>query len=132
MKNIVKTIVCVAMALLMMWGVWSWWDVVSSNTPTSNRELSKYNFFVLLTDSQEEKEVVESERKDCAYIECTTEASVLFCTTDGHLWELRVAEPADWNIQEDYVITFDTMETAEKEDDRIVAVSVLQELKSHG
>lgn len=128
MKNIVKTIVCVVMALLMVWGVWSWWDVVSSNTPTSNKELSKYNFFVLLTKSEE----VESERKDCAYIECTTDASVLFCTTDGNLWELRVAEPADWNIQEDYVITFDTMETEEKEDDRIVAVSVLQELKSHG
>lgn len=131
MKNIVKTIVCVAMALLMMWGVWSWWDVVSSNTPTSNRELSKYNFFVLLTDSQEEEEV-ESERKDYAHIEYTTDASVLFCTADGELWELRVAEPADWNIQEDYVITFDTMETEEKEDDRIVAVSVLQEMKSHG
>lgn len=128
MKNIVKTIVCVAMALLMVWGVWSWWDVVSSNTPTSNRELSKYNFFVLLTKSEK----VESERKDCAYIECTTDASVLFCTSDGELWELRVAEPADWNINEDYVITFDTMETKEKEDDRIVAVSVLQELKSHG
>ena len=131
MKNIVKTIVCVAMALLMMWGVWSWWDVVSSNTPTSDRELNKYNFFVLLTDNQEEEEV-ESERKDYAYIECTTDASVLFCTTDGELWELRVEEPADWSIQEDYVITFNTMETAEKEDDRIVAVSVLQELKSHG
>lgn len=130
MKNIVKAIVCVVMALLMVWGVWSWWDVVSSNTPTSTRELSKYNFFVLLTNSQ--KEEVESERKDCAYIECTTDASVLFCTTDGELWELRVAEPADWNISEDYVITFDTMETEEKEDDRIVAVSVLQELKSHG
>lgn len=128
MKNIVKTIVCVAMALLMVWGVWSWWDVVSSNTPTSNRELSKYNFFVLLTKSEK----VESERKDCAYIECTTDASVLFCTSDGELWELRVAEPADWNINEDYVITFDTMETKEKEDDRIVAVSILQELKSHG
>lgn len=128
MKNIVKTIVCVTMALLMVWGVWSWWDVVSSNTPTSNRELSKYNFFVLLTKSEK----VESERKDCAYIECTTDASVLFCTSDGELWELRVAEPADWNINEDYVITFDTMETKEKEDDRIVAVSVLQELKSYG
>ena len=128
MKNIVKTIVCVVMALLMVWGVWSWWDVVSSNTPTSNKELSKYNFFVLLTKSEE----VESERKDYAYIEGTTDASVLFCTTDGELWELRVAEPADWNIDEDYVITFNTMETEEKEDDRIVAVSVLQELKSHG
>lgn len=131
MKNTVKTIVCVAMALLMMWGVWSWWGVVSSNTPTSNRELSKYNFFVLLTDSQEEEEV-ESERKDCAYIECTTDVSVLFCTSDGELWELRVAEPADWNINEDYVITFDTMETADREDDRIVAVSILEELKSYG
>ena len=109
-------------------GVWSWHDVVSSNAPTSNRELSKYNFFALLTKSEE----VESERKECAYIESTTDASVLFCTTDGELWELRVAEPADWNISEDYVITFDTMETEEKEDDRIVAVSVLQELKSHG
>ena len=128
MKNIVKAIVCVAMALLMVWGVWSWHDVVSSNAPTSNKELSKYNFFVLLTKSEE----VESERKDYAYIEGTTDASVLFCTTDGELWELRVAEPADWNIDEDYVITFNTMETEEKEDDRIVAVSVLQELKSHG
>ena len=128
MKNIVKSIVCVAMVGLLMWAVWSWHNVVSSNAPTSDKELSKYNFFVLLTKSEE----VESERKDYAYIECTTDVSVLFCTTDGELWELRVAEPADWNISEDYVITFDTMETEEKEDDRIVAVSVLQELKSHG
>ena len=119
MKNIVKAITCVVMVGLMVWGVWSWHDVVISNAPTSNRELSKYNCFVLLTKSEE----VESERKECAYIESTT---------DGELWELRVAEPADWNINEDYVITFDTMETEEKEDDRIVAVSVLQELKSHG
>ena len=128
MKNIVKVITCVVMVGLMVWGVWSWHDVVISNAPTSNKELSKYNFFVLLTKSEE----VESERKSYAYIESTTDASVLFCTTDGELWELRVAEPADWNISEDYVITFDTMETEEKEDDRIVAVSVLQELKSHG
>lgn len=128
MKNIVKAMACAVMVGLMVWGVWSWHDVVSSNAPTSNKELSKYNFFALLTKSEE----VESERKECAYIESTTDASVLFCTTDGELWELRVAEPADWNISEDYVITFDTMETEEKEDDRIVAVSVLQELKSHG
>ena len=128
MKNIVKAMACVVMVGLMVWGVWSWHDVVISNTPTSNKELSKYNFFVLLTKGEE----VESERKDYAYIKGTTDASVLFCTTDGELWELRVAEPADWNISEDYVITFDTMETEEKEDDRIVAVSVLQELKSHG
>ena len=128
MKNIVKAMACVVMVGLMGWGVGSWHDVVSSNAPTSNRELSKYNCFALLTKSEE----VESERKSYAYIESTTDASVLFCTTDGELWELRVAEPADWNISEDYVITFDTMETEEKEDDRIVAVSVLQELKSHG
>ena len=128
MKNIVKVITCIVMVGLMVWGVWSWHDVVSSNAPTSNRELSKYNCFALLTKSEE----VESERKECAYIESTTAASVLFCTTDGELWELRVAEPADWNVSEDYVITFDTMETEEKEDDRIVAVAVLQELKSHG
>ena len=128
MKNIVKSIVCVAMVGLLMWAVWSWHNVITTNTATSDKEISKYNFFVLLTKSEE----VESERKDYAYIECTTDVSVLFCTTDGELWELRVAEPADWSIQEDYVITFNTMETAEKEDDRIVAVSVLQELKSHG
>lgn len=128
MKNIVKSIVCVAMAGLLMWAVWSWHNVITTNTATDNREVSKYNLFYLLTKSEE----VESERKDYAYIECTTDVSVLFCTTDGELWELRVAEPADWNISEDYVITFDTMETEEKEDDRIVAVSVLQELKSHG
>ena len=128
MKNIVKAMACVVMVGLMVWGVWSWHDVVSSNAPTSNKELSKYNFFVLLTKSEE----VESERKEYAYIECTTIDSVLFCTTDGELWELRVAEPADWSIQEDYVITFDTMETAEIRDDRIISVSVLQELKSHG
>lgn len=128
MKNIVKSIVCVAMVGLLMWVVWSWHNVITTNTATDNKEVSKYNFFVLLTKSEE----VESERKDYAYIECTTDVSVLFCTTDGELWELRVAEPADWNISEDYVITFDTMETEEKEDDRIVAVSVLQELKSHG
>lgn len=128
MKNIVKAIVCVVMVGLMVWGVWSWHNVITTNTATDNKEVSKYNLFYLLTKSEE----VESERKDYAYIECTTDASVLFCTTDGELWELRVAEPANWNIQEDYVITFNTMETAEKEDDRIVAVSVLQEMKSHG
>lgn len=128
MKNIVKVITCIVMVGLMVWGVWSWHNVITTNTATDNKEVSKYNLFYLLTKSEE----VESERKDYAYIECTTDASVLFCTTDGELWELRVAEPADWNISEDYVITFDTMETEEKEDDRIVAVSVLQELKSHG
>lgn len=128
MKNIVKVITCIVMVGLMVWGVWSWHNVITTNTATDNKEVSKYNLFYLLTKSEE----VESERKDYAYIECTTDASVLFCTTDGELWELRVAEPADWNVSEDYVITFDTMETEEKEDDRIVAVSVLQELKSHG
>lgn len=128
MKNIVKVMACVVMVGLMVWGVWSWHNVITTNTATDNREVSKYNLFYLLTKSEE----VESERKECAYIESTTDASVLFCTTDGELWELRVAEPADWNISEDYVITFDTMETEEKEDDRIVAVSVLQGLKSHG
>lgn len=129
MKNIIKGIVSIIIVCLLVWCVWSWHNIITTNTPTNDREPSQYNLFVLLTQQDEE---VDSERKECAYIECVTEDSVLFCTTDGELWELRVAEPADWNISEDYVITFDTMETEEKEDDRIVAVSVLQELKSHG
>jgi hypothetical protein len=129
MKNIIKYSVSIIMVCLLVWCVWSWHNIITTNAPTNDREPSQYNLFVLLTQQDEE---VDSERKDYAYIECVTKDSVLFCTTDGELWELRVAEPADWNISEDYVITFDTMETEEKEDDRIVAVSVLQELKSHG
>ena len=128
MKNIVKTIVCVAMALLMMWGVWSWWDVVSSNTPTSNRELSKCNFFVLLTNSQEEEEVAQQREAEATIYTSTDKAIVFNTVDDGNLWELRVAEPADWNTDNCYVVVFDTMETADTMDDRIVSVSV----KSHG
>lgn len=128
MKNIIKAIVCVAMALLMVWGVWSWWDVVRSNTPTSDRELSKYNFFVLLTDSQKE-ETVAQQREAEATIYTSTDNAIVFNTmADDELWELRVAEPADWNVENRYVVVFDTMGTADTMDDRIMSVSV----KSHG
>lgn len=128
MKNIVKAIVCMAMALLFVWGVWSWWDVVRSNTPTSDRELSKYNFFVLLTDSQEEEEVAQ-QREAEATIYTSTDNTIVFNTmADDELWKLRVAEPADWNTDSHYVVVFDTMGTADTMDDRIVSVSV----KSHG
>lgn len=128
MKNIVKAIVCMAMALLFVWGVWSWWDVVRSNTPTSDRELSKYNFFVLLTDSQKEEEVAQ-QREAEAVIYTSTDNAIIFNTmADDELWELRVAEPADWNTDSHYVVVFDTMGTADTMDDRIMSVSV----KSHG
>lgn len=128
MKNIVKVITCIVMVGLMVWGVWSWHDVVISNAPTSNKELSKYNFFVLLTNSQEE-EAVAQQREAEATIYTSTDKAIVFNTMDdGNLWELRVAEPADWNTDNCYVVVFDTMETADTMDDRIVSVSV----KSHG
>lgn len=128
MKNIVKAIVCMVMALLFVWGVWSWWDVVRSNTPTSDRELSKYNFFALLTDSQEEEEVAQQREAEAVIYTSTDKAIVFNTMTDDELWELRVAEPADWNTDSHYVVVFDTMGTADTMDDRIMSVSV----KSHG
>lgn len=128
MKNIVKAIVCMVMALLFVWGVWSWWDVVRSNTPTSDRELSKYNFFALLTDSQEEEEVAQQREAEAVIYTSTDKAIVFNTMTDDELWELRVAEPADWNTDSRYVVVFDTMGTADTMDDRIMSVSV----KSHG
>lgn len=128
MKNIIKAIVCVAMALLFVWGVWSWWDVVRSNTPTSDRELSKYNFFVLLTDNQKEEEVAQQREAEAVIYTSTDNAIVFNTMADDELWKLQVAEPTDWNTDSHYVVVFDTMGTADTLDDRIMSVSV----KSHG
>ena len=75
---------------------------------------------------------MNSERKDYAYVECVTEDSVLFCTTDGELWELRVEDTSGWHIQEDYVITFNTHNTKDIYDDSILSVSQLMALKEVG
>lgn len=129
MKNIIKGIVSVIMVCLLVWCVWSWHNIITTNAPTNDREPSKYNLFVLLTQQDEE---VDSERKDYAYVECVTEDSVLFCTTDGELWELRVADTNGWHIQEDYVITFNTHNTESIYDDSIISVSQLMALKEVG
>ena len=126
MKNIIKGIVSVAIVLLMVWGIWSWWDGASSNTPTSTKELSKYNFFALLTKEE------EPTREAVATIYCTEDNLVVFNTVDdGMLWEMRVADTNGWNATEYYTITFDTNNSIDVKDDRIISVEWLQTIKDY-
>ena len=124
MKNIVKSIVCVAMVGLLMWAVWSWHNVITTNTATDNREVSKYNLFYLLVST----EPVEEYREEVATIYAKDNGTLTFRTMDdGNLWELRVNDVNDWNA-EHYVVIFNTRHTKDLTDDRIVGVHQLEAL----